>query len=246
MSIRDLKGKVDDLIPVQNVLISVYDKNGLEELIPGLLKINPHVEFISTGGTYTKIKEILGRSATYSLKEVADYTGFPEMKGGLVKTLHPKIHAGILGERNNPEHQRYLNEDLNGAVYIDMVVVNLYPFKEMIKKIEAGEINKQTGKPYNFESARGNIDIGGPTMIRAAAKNFPGCAVVCDSRDYDNVLKTVGNNNGCTLFTQRLILAEKAFNQTSDYENAISKYFFEKTGSGDDIMKIAKEYGIEM
>jgi phosphoribosylaminoimidazolecarboxamide formyltransferase/IMP cyclohydrolase len=145
--------------------------------------------------------------------EVAEYTGFPEMQRGLVKTLHPKIHAGILGERNNPEHQRYLAEEMNGGVYIDMVVVNLYPFEETIAKPDS-----------TFETARGNIDIGGPTMIRGAAKNFPSCAVVCEPGDYEKVMREIEENNGCTTFEQRLGLAQKVFDATARYDRFIAEF----------------------
>ena len=146
MSIRDAEGQIEGNIPVKNVLVSVSDKSGLEGFVKGLIEVNPDVRFMSTGGTYKKIDELLGESSEKHLIQVSDYTGFPEMEGGLVKTLHPKIHAGLLGERNNPEHQRYLKEDLDNGVYIDMVVVNLYPFKDIVAKIKSGEINPITGR----------------------------------------------------------------------------------------------------
>ncbi|MCK5449236.1 hypothetical protein KAI32_00040 [Candidatus Pacearchaeota archaeon] len=231
MTIRDLKGKVNDRIPVENVLVSVFDKSGLEKLVPGLIKVNPNVKFMSTGGTYGKIKDILGNSYEDNLIEIEKYTDFPEMEGGLVKTLHPKIHAGLLGERNNLEHQKYLREELNGGVFIDMVVVNLYPF------------DKVTADPNTtFEQARGNIDIGGPTMIRAGAKNFPSCAVVCDQVHYDTVLKSIEENNGCTTFKERLNLAMKVFDETAKYDRTIQQYFgsknLENLGNIDHITKL--------
>ncbi len=213
MTIRNLKGKVNDKIPVKNVLISVFDKNGLEELVPGLIDINPSTKFVSTGGTYEKIKDILGKYYGDNLIEIAKYTGFPEMEGGLVKTLHPKIYAGILGERNNPEHHRYLVRELNGGVFIDMVVVNLYPFSQVVSK-----------EGTTFEQARGNIDIGGPTMIRAAAKNFPSCAVVCEPSQYEKIMEVIRNNKGSTTFDLRLQLAREAFKITAKYENSIVGY----------------------
>jgi len=234
MTIQNLKGKTEDKIPIKNVIVSVFDKNGLEELIVGLTEINPDIRFMSTGGTYKRIKDILGNSAENNLIEIADYTECPEMEGGLVKTLHPKIHAGILGERNNPEHQRYLAEDLNGAVYIDMVVVNLYPFNEVIA-------NPDT----TFEEARSNIDIGGPTMIRAAAKNFPGCAVVCDTKDYTKLLKGIKENSGYTTFDQRLNLAKKVFALTSKYDNAIVRYMVTKIDESPEKIRKCYEFGNE-
>src|SRR4030042_99366 len=167
MSIRKINTSVQNLIKVQNVLISLFDKSGLETLVSELLKINNSIKFYSTGGTYKKLSEILKEKNKTNLVSVEDYTKFPEMEGGLVKTLHPKIHAGILGERNNEIHKKYLKEVLDNAVFFDMVIINLYPFKDVISSGNT-----------DIESARGNIDIGGPTMIRAGAKNFLGCAVI--------------------------------------------------------------------
>ena len=213
MSIRNLKGKVNDKIPVENVLVSVFDKSGLGRLVPELIDVNPNTRFMSTGGTYRKIKEILGNSYGDNIIEIADYTGFPEMEGGLVKTLHPKIHAGLLGERNNPEHQRYLREELNGGVFIDMAVVNLYPFSQVVSE-----------EGTTFEQARGNIDIGGPTMIRAAAKNFPSCAVACAPSQYEKIMEVIKNNKGSTTFDLRLQLAREAFGTTAAYEKSIVRH----------------------
>lgn len=265
MTIRAMEGEVDDLIPVKNVLISVFSKSGLEQLVPVLLAANPDVRFMSTGGTYTRMREMLGSDAPEHLMEVAEYTEFPEMDGGLVKTLHPKIHAGLLGERNNPKHQKYLRnlgktvEFLEGddgepvpkrvfdaevgkeykvriaeafhGVFIDMVVVNLYPFEEVVRKIEAGEIDPKTKKPYNFESARGNIDIGGPAMIRAGAKNFTSCAAVCDPADYAAVIKNIEANQGCTTQEQRLKLKLKVFETTAHYDANVAAYLAGKVGN---------------
>ena len=238
MSIRDMKGVVKDLIPVENVIVSVSEKEGLKQFIPGLIEINPEVRFLSTGGTFTEIKKLLGADYKKNLMEISEYTGFPEMEGGLVKTLHPKIHAGILGERNNPAHQEYLKS--MSADYIDMVVVNLYPFQEMVRKIEAGEINPQTQKPYDFESARGNIDVGGPTMIRAAAKNFMSCAAVCDPGDYSNILRHINFCNGATSFSSRFSLAKKVFKTTASYDQTIADYLANNV-----IDQIREEYTFE-
>ena len=215
MTIRDIKGTVKDKIPVRNVLLSVFDKSGLETFVPGLIETCPDVMFMSTGGTYKKLTEMFAASGqTERLMEVAQYTGFPEMEGGLVKTLHPKIHAGILGERNNPAHQDYLQNTLNGGVYIDMVVVNLYPFNKVI-----------ADPAVTFEKARGNIDIGGPTMIRAAAKNFPSCAVICDPIDYSAVLGELRANEGRTSFDTRFALAQKVFSTMGKYDSSISDFW---------------------
>ena len=213
MTIRDIEGGVQDLIKVDNIIVSVFDKTGLDGFVLGLVRVNPEIIFLSTGGTYVRIRDILGNPFLTNLVEVSEYTGSPEMEGGLVKTLHPKIHAGILGERNNPEHQRYLREELGGGVFIDMVVVNLYPFQQVASSSDV-----------DFERARGHIDIGGPAMIRAAAKNFPGCAVVSDPMDYPGTLKHIIDNNGSTSFNQRFKFARKAFELTADYDRAVANY----------------------
>jgi len=209
MSIRDVKGEVDDLIPVQTVLLSVSDKTGLTEFAQGLVGMNPEILLLSTGGTYTALAQAVPKN----LVEVAKYTEFPEMEGGLVKTLHPKIHAGLLGERNNSAHQEYLKQTLGGAKFIDMVVVNLYPFA---KKISEPNVT--------FEGARGNVDIGGPTMLRAAAKNFLSCAPVCDPTDYGSILQQLEARKGFTTFDQRFGLMQKVFAQTAKYDADIAGF----------------------
>ncbi len=221
MTIRDLKGTVMDKIPIKNVLLSVFDKSGLDIFVCGLVASCPDVRFMSTGGTYKKLQSLV---APERLIEVAQYTGFPEMEGGLVKTLHPKIHAGLLGERNNPEHQRYLQQ-MQG-VFIEMVVVNLYPFDKVV-----------ADPAVTFEKARGNIDIGGPTMIRAGAKNFPSCAVVCSPADYSTVLDEMRQNNGCTTFDTRFRLAQRVFFTTARYDEAICKFI-----SGPSAAIVRKDY----
>jgi len=206
MTIRDVQGQVMDQIPVRNVLISVYDKSGLGTIVPTLLEVNPDVRILSTGGTYDRLKSIAGAN----LVEVAEYTGFPEMEGGLVKTLHPKIHAGLLGERGNPAHEKYLAE--MGGEYIDLLVVNLYPFSQVV------------AQGVSFEKARGNIDIGGPAMLRAGAKNFLSCAVVCDPADYGMVIAQLKQQNGNTVLPIRASLATKAFGTTARYDAAVASY----------------------
>lgn len=256
MSVRKIEYPIDDLIKVENVLISVSDKAGLEKLIPSLLDINPQVHFYSTGGTAIRIGEILGEGRKSALIKVEDYTHVPEMDGGLVKTLTPHIHAGLLGERNNPKHIEYLNkvtrrlvvsesvgfpgidkaipgmgyggtfvvEEGNG-VFFDLAIVNLYPFSEVI------------GKSASFEAARGNIDIGGPAMVRAAAKNFMSCAPVVDPRDYDTLTAHIRENGGSTTFDHRLALAKKAFEHTAQYDRAIADHFITV-----EVAKIKREY----
>jgi phosphoribosylaminoimidazolecarboxamide formyltransferase / IMP cyclohydrolase len=227
MGIREMKYPVEDKIPIQNVLVSVFNKSGLESLVPGLVESNPGIRFISTGGTYNRLREFLGDDSDATLMDVSEYTGQLEMEGGLVKTLHPKIFAGLLGERNNPSHQQYLRE-LNGD-FIDLVVVNLYPFTEVV-----------SGDNVSFEMARGNIDIGGPSMIRAGAKNFPSVAVLTSSVDYSGFLLSVNEHGGCTSFSQRLSLARLAFSITGEYEAAIGRYL---AGSEGVLEKVRSNYG---
>ena len=240
MAIRAMQHPVRDNIPINTVLLSVSDKQDLQYLVLGLMDINPNVKFMSTGGTFTKIDEYLGESSEKHLMKVSDYTGFPEMEGGLVKTLHPKIHAGILGERNNPEHQRYLKEELDNAAYIDLVVGNLYPFEEMVAKVERGDIDKDTSEPYNFESARGNVDIGGPSFLRGVAKNFPSCAALTDPEGYGPFIEEVKENNGFTTFGQRLELAKRVFAMTQEYDNSILNYMLQSAHDAEDIKSYYK------
>jgi len=203
--------KIDNLVKTETVLISVSDKSGLETLIPGLVKINPGIKILSTGGTYNRIREILGNETGGILARVSDYTGQPETKGGLVKTLDFKIYLGILTETYNDSHQNDLAR--TDARPIDMVIVNLYPFEQTIKK-----------EGVTPEMARGNIDIGGPCMIRAAAKNYLRTASVVDPKEYDAVLAELTENSGMTTLATRFRLAQKAFSHTANYDRAISDY----------------------
>jgi phosphoribosylaminoimidazolecarboxamide formyltransferase/IMP cyclohydrolase len=167
--------KIDNRVKVNHALISVSDKTGLENLVPALKRINPDLRIFSTGGTYQRIQEILGAAADGCLTQVADYTGQPETQGGLVKTLDFRIYLGLLTETYNDAHQADLAR--TDSVAIDMVVVNLYPFKSTVARQDT-----------TVENARGNIDIGGPCMIRAAAKNFIRVASVVDPADYGTII----------------------------------------------------------
>jgi phosphoribosylaminoimidazolecarboxamide formyltransferase/IMP cyclohydrolase len=201
---------IDDLVQVKTVLISVWDKTGLDGFVPALCAAVPDARILSTGGTYTEISRILGKSSRDKLMQVSSYTGQPEMQGGLVKTLDYKIYLGLLSETYNPAHI----EDLRryGAAAIDMVVSNLYPFKKTIETAGATP-----------EAARGNIDIGGPCMIRAAAKNFHRVAAVTDPADYTTVAEELAGSGSLSLAT-RFRLAQKAFRLISDYDAAIADY----------------------
>lgn len=203
--------KIDSLIEVRNILISVSDKSNLNQLVTQLLEINPQVTLYSTGGTYNAISEFLGDRADARLKQVSDYTGQPETQGGLVKTLDFKIYLSILTETYNDKHRQDLAR--TGAVPFDMVVVNLYPFKQTISKPDV-----------TVEQARGNIDIGGPCMIRASAKNFIRVASVVDPEDYSVILSEMQTGNGRISLDLRFRLAQKAFAHTAAYDRMIAEY----------------------
>jgi len=209
--VKNRVSRIDREVSIQNVLMSVSDKRGLEQLVPGLLDINPDLKIYSTGGTYTRIREILGSRAERSLISVSDYTGQPEMQGGLVKTLDFKIYLGLLSETYNDDHR----EDLarTGAVAMDMVVVNLYPFRETVAAPGA-----------SLEDARANIDIGGPCMIRAAAKNYLRVVSVCDPDEYPELLAELSATGGKLGLETRFRLARRAFEHTAAYDRAISEY----------------------
>ena len=207
--------RIDDLVKVKHVLISVSDKTGLEVLVPRLKKINPDIRIFSTGGTFNRLKDILGAEADQTLTQVSDYTGQPETQGGLVKTLDFKIYLGLLTETYNEAHQADLQR--TQGVPIDMVVVNLYPFKATIAQ-----------KDVTLEQARGNIDIGGPCMIRASAKNLIRVASVVDPNDYDHILEELAARNGCTSLSMRYRLACKAFAHTATYDTAIAAFLAEQ------------------
>lgn len=210
--------KIDDGVKVRNVLASVSDKTGLEKIVPALIRINPGVRIYSTGGTYTAIRDMLGSAAERNLVQVSDYTGQPEMQGGLVKTLDFKIYLGLLSETHNPAHAGDLQR--TGAVALDMVIVNLYPFAQTIAKADATP-----------EKARANIDIGGPCMVRASAKNYLRVASVTDPADYDPVIRELEAANGVLSFETRFRLAQKAFSHTAAYDSAIAAYLKGRTAA---------------
>lgn len=191
---------------IKRALISVSNKLGVVELAKSLSKCG--VEIISTGGTGKAI-----RAAGIPVTYVSDLTGFPEIMNGRVKTLNPKIHGGILAVRDNPEHVRQMEE--NGIEPIDLVVVNLYPFKKTVAKPNV-----------QLSDAIENIDIGGPAMIRAAAKNFKFVTVVTNPERYDEIAKLV-KEHGEIPYDVRKELAAEAFAHTADYDAAITKYLSE-------------------
>ena len=204
---------VEDRVPVTNVLISVSDKRELEHLVPGLLETDA-VLLYSTGGTHDRIQSILDPADHHRLRKVSDYTGQPEMQGGLVKTLDYRIYLGLLSEPINQAHAA--DRERVDAKLIDMVVVNLYPFRSIARRTDA-----------DFEDARGNIDIGGPSMLRAAAKSFVRVAAVCDPSDYTSIVDELRTNDGSLSLSTRFRLAQKAFGHTAQYDRAIADYLSE-------------------
>lgn len=188
---------------IERALISVSDKSGLLELASALAEQG--VEILSTGGTAKALT-----AAGLKVTEVADYTGSPEILDGRVKTLHPKIHAGLLYRRDLADHQAQMDQRGFGA--IDLLAVNLYPFEATIAK--AG---------VTFEEAIENIDIGGPCLLRASAKNFASVTAICDSADYPRVIAEIKNGGQTTLETRRY-LAQKIYRRTSEYDGIIADY----------------------
>ncbi len=201
-----------ELVPVKRALISVSDKTGIVEFAQALQQQG--VEILSTGGTY----RLLCENKVPAI-EVSDYTGFPEMMDGRVKTLHPKIHGGILARRDIDAD--VMNE--HGINGIDMVIVNLYPFAETVAKANC-----------SLEDAVENIDIGGPTMVRAAAKNHAFVNIVVNASDYATVLNEMQENDGCTTHSTRFDLAIKAYEHTAAYDGMIANYFGRLVPGGND------------
>ena len=202
-----------DLAPVKRALVSVSDKAGLVEL--GTFLAAQGVEILSTGGSAKAL-----RDAGVKVVEVSDYTGFPEIMDGRVKTLLPKIHGGILGRRNEPSHAAAMSE--HGIGGIDLVVVNLYPFEATV------------ARGADFATCIENIDIGGPALIRAAAKNHDFVTVVVDPADYAAVREAMQANHGATGLALRRRLAGKAYARTAAYDAAIANWFHGQTrGDGD-------------
>ena len=194
---------------MKRALVSVSDKSGLISFVQGL--VDAGYEIISTGGTKKALEE-----AGLKPIGISEVTGFPEILDGRVKTLHPKVHGGLLSVRTNPDHMKQIQE--LGIDPIDMVVVNLYPFKQTVQK-----------PGVSHEEIIENIDIGGPSMLRSASKNYQSVTVVCDPADYDNVLEEI-KANGDTTPATREHLAAKVFRTTAQYDAMIAEYLTKKTG----------------
>ena len=189
---------------IQRALISVTDKSGIEQLGNALYAFN--VEILSTGGTAKALSQ-----SGITIREVSDFTGFPEMLDGRVKTLHPKVHGGILGIRSNPKHVQSMQN--HGIVPIDMVVVNLYAFEKTIARSDCP-----------LAEAIENIDIGGPTLLRAAAKNYPFVTVITEPRDYSEIIAEMEQSGGSVSEETNFRLACKVFRLTHEYDGAITRY----------------------
>ena len=189
---------------IERAIISVTDKSGVVEFAKDLSKFG--VKILSTGGTAKAL-----RDGGVSVMDISEYTGFPEMMDGRIKTLHPKVHGGLLGVRDNPEHVRMMNE--HEIESIDLIVVNLYQFEKAVSK-----------EGVTLEEAIENIDIGGPAMLRSSAKNFKDVTVIVDPSDYDLVLKEMEELGGSTSLKTRFSLAKKVFQLTHKYDGAISRY----------------------
>jgi len=189
---------------IKKALISVSDKKKLKDLLKVLTKYK--VELISSGGTYKEIKKL-----KFKCLEVSEYTGSPEILGGRVKTLHPKIHAGILSKRNNRSHIKDLKN--NNFEEIDLVIVNFYPFEKTLEQTN------------NHSKIIENIDVGGPTMVRAAAKNYNDVTVITSSDQYGELINEIEKNSGSTSINFREKMSLEAFSETAYYDAVISSYF---------------------
>jgi phosphoribosylaminoimidazolecarboxamide formyltransferase/IMP cyclohydrolase len=189
---------------IERAIISVTEKKGIVEFARSLTAFD--VEILSTGGTAKTLRE-----GGVPVVDISTYTGFPEMLDGRVKTLHPKVHGGILGIRDNPDHAKMMKK--HEIKNIDLIVVNLYAFQKTVAK-----------EGVTLEEAIENIDIGGPAMLRSSAKNFRDVTVIVDPNDYDLVLKEMASKAGSTTLETRFRLAKKVFQLTHNYDGAISKY----------------------
>jgi phosphoribosylaminoimidazolecarboxamide formyltransferase / IMP cyclohydrolase len=207
------------VIPIYRALVSVSDKSGLAELSKVLHEMG--VEIISTGGTASFLRE-----RNIPVVDISEYTGFPEIMDGRVKTLHPKVHGGLLAMRDKASHVAQMKEQ--NIQPIDMVVVNLYPFRETAAR-----------EGVTFPEVVEQIDIGGPSMIRSAAKNHASVAVVTDPNDYGWIIEELKKNAGALSHATRFILAQRAFAATASYDSAIATWFSERVWSPEGVKKEA-------
>ena len=195
---------------IRKALISVFDKKKLKNLLTSLAKFK--IEIISSGGTYKEIKRL-----GYNCTEISNYTNSPEILDGRVKTLHPKIHGGILNKRKSKKHLKDLKD--NKIENIDLVIVNFYPFEEILKS------------RFNHDKIIENIDIGGPAMVRAAAKNYRDVTVLSSTKHYEELLEQLRINNGSTTIDFRKKMSQNAFSETAYYDSLIANYFNKLTSN---------------
>ena len=191
---------------IKSALISVSDKSNLKPLLQTLK--NNNIKIISSGGTFKEIQKL-----KYKCLDISNFTGFNEILEGRVKTLHPKIHAGILNKRKNKSHQKDLK--INNFENIDLVIVNFYPFEQTLKK------TKDHNKIIE------NIDVGGPTMVRAAAKNYNDVTIITSTDQYSELIDQLKTNKGSTVLEFRKKMSQVAFAETAYYDSVISNYFNE-------------------
>tara|TARA_B100000900_G_scaffold176875_1_gene149973 strand:- start:519 stop:1154 length:636 start_codon:yes stop_codon:yes gene_type:complete len=189
---------------IKSALISVSDKSNLKQILNILKKNN--IKLISSGGTFKEIKRL-----KFKCIEVSDFTGFDEILGGRVKTLHPKIHAGILNKRGNKSHLKDLKK--NNFENIDLVIVNFYPFEQILKESR------------NHDKIIENIDVGGPTMVRAAAKNYNHVTTITSTEQYSDLINQLEDNKGSTSLEFRKRMSQMAFSETAYYDSIIANYF---------------------
>jgi phosphoribosylaminoimidazolecarboxamide formyltransferase/IMP cyclohydrolase len=202
-TIKKIVANVSDKVPIKTALVSVFDKTGIEELGKFLAENKVHI--LSTGGTAAKLREL-----GCTVQDVSDYTGFPECLDGRVKTLHPKVHGGILAARGNAEHEKQMGD--HGMISIDLVIVNLYPFAQAV------------AKGGDFATCIENIDIGGPAMIRASAKNHAGVTIMTNPKQYAGLMQQMKDNGGCTNMDFRKNAACAAYALTASYDSMVSTW----------------------
>src|SRR3954467_5495095 len=226
----ELAGKHQPVAPgevrVARALLSVSDKTGIVDFARGLSDLG--IEIVSTGGTSQELQ-----AAGLDVRSISDFTGFPEIMDGRVKTLHPKLYAGLLARRDEPSHM--VAADEQGIEFVDLVCVNLYPFEAVASRRGAAE-----------HEVIENIDIGGPTMVRAAAKNFAFSAVVTSPESYDAILQELTDSGGLLSLQTRENLAAEAFSYTARYDNAIARWFGERQDDFPPIMMSAFEKVLDL
>jgi phosphoribosylaminoimidazolecarboxamide formyltransferase/IMP cyclohydrolase len=213
-------------VRIRRALLSVSDKTGIVDFAKGLQELG--IEIVSTGGTASELQE-----AGIEVRSISDFTGFPEIMDGRVKTLHPKLYAGVLARRDEPSHMVAAEE--HEIEFVDLVCVNLYPFEAVASRRGAAE-----------HEVIENIDIGGPTMIRAAAKNFAFSAVVSSPESYDAVLQELSDTGGGLSLNTRESLAAEAFSYTARYDNAIARWFAERQDDFPPVMMSAFEKVLDL